>query len=190
MNIMPAQGQPALKHGLAVSSCLAVPLSISSSVSSAQKRKVSKGEKESDWGLTSLERVLHDRLAEDTEACSCVRRHLDLILCPDDELGDEAVVDIRAGDILLLVLTREPRQPIPAVEGRIDGSTNEQLDTMISSQDAPSLAVVARGCNKQPSFFFYIFKKIFKTSLFTSNLTCIAGWWKKKKVKHLACRRQ
>lgn len=149
MNTVSVQGQLSLKTRSLASSCLAVPLSISSSTSSSYRSKVSKRKKESDWGLTSLERVLNDRLAEDSEACSRVRCHLDLILCPDDELGDEAVVDIRAGDILLLVLAGEPRQPIPVLECRIDESMNEQLATMISSQDAASLEVIAGECNKQ-----------------------------------------
>lgn len=91
-------------------SCLAVPLFhlVIWKFTLKEKKLAKEVKNKSDWGLTSLERVLSDRLAEDTEACSCVRRHLDLILRPDDELGDEAVVDIRAGDVLLLVLTREP----------------------------------------------------------------------------------
>lgn len=65
-------------------------------------------------GLTSLQRVLSDRLTEDAQACPGVCGHLNLILGPDDELCDQAVVDLRTGDVLLLVLSREPCEPVPA----------------------------------------------------------------------------
>lgn len=64
--------------------------------------------------LTSLQRVLSDGLTEDAQACPGICSHLNLILGPDDELCDQTVVDLRAGDVLLLVLSREPRKPVPA----------------------------------------------------------------------------
>lgn len=100
---------------------------------------------ESQRGLTSLQRVLCHWQAENTQTRARVRRHLDLILCPDDELRDQAVVDLGAADVLVLMLPGETRQAIPAVEE----SMAKRLVTMISFQvTAPSAAIpqpVIRG---------------------------------------------
>lgn len=64
--------------------------------------------------LTSLERVLGHRPAEDAQAGAVVGGHLDLVLRPDDELGHQAVVDLGAGDVALLVLPGQPGQAVPA----------------------------------------------------------------------------
>lgn len=89
-------------------------------------------------GLTSLQRVLRHRQAEHSQARAGVRCHLDLVLRPDDQLGHQAVVDLRAADVLVLVLPGEARQAIPAVEE----SMAKRLVTMISFQVNASLPAI------------------------------------------------
>lgn len=67
--------------------------------------------------LTSLQRVLSDRLAVHPQARSSVGSHLDLILRPDDELSNQTVINLCTGDVLQLKLTRQTRQSVPEWEG-------------------------------------------------------------------------
>ena len=64
-------------------------------------------------GLTSLQSVLCDGAAVVSEAGAGVGGHLDLVLGPDDQVAQQAVVGLRAADVLLLVVSRQPRQAIP-----------------------------------------------------------------------------
>src|SRR4029434_5812146 len=57
------------------------------------------------YSLTPLQRVLCDRLAVDSQAGCRVGCHLDLVLSPDDELLQQAVVHLRTADVLHLELT-------------------------------------------------------------------------------------
>lgn len=63
--------------------------------------------------LTSLQCVLSDRTAVDTQACSCVGGHLDLVLRPDDQIFQQTVVGLWAADVLLLVVAWQPCQTVP-----------------------------------------------------------------------------
>lgn len=64
---------------------------------------------------TSLQSVLCDRAAVDAQAGSGVGSHLDLVLSPDDQVFQQTVVGLRAADVLLLVVPRQPGQTVPAV---------------------------------------------------------------------------
>ena len=66
--------------------------------------------------LTSLQGVLSHGPAEDAQAGSVVGSHLYLVLGPDDELGDQAVADLGAADVPLLVLPGQAGQTVPAAE--------------------------------------------------------------------------
>lgn len=67
--------------------------------------------------LTSLQCVLCHRPAEGSQPSSVVRCHLDFILGPDDQVFHQAVVDFCTGDVLVLVLSWEAGQAIPATWG-------------------------------------------------------------------------
>lgn len=69
--------------------------------------------------LTSLQSVLGDRAAVNTQADSCEGSHLDLVLSPDDEVFQQTVVSLWAADILLLVVPWQPCQTVPAHRHRL-----------------------------------------------------------------------
>lgn len=79
---------------------------------------------------TSLQSVLSDRAAVDSEAGSCVRSHLDLVLCPDDQILQQTVVRLWAADVLLLVV---PWQPCQTVSTHTETPVN-QLDCRVVQQ--------------------------------------------------------
>ena len=63
-----------------------------------------------------MQGVLSHRPAEDAQAGSVVGSHLSLILGPDDELGHQAVADLGAADVSLLVLPGQASQAVPAAD--------------------------------------------------------------------------
>lgn len=64
--------------------------------------------------LTSLQRVFGNRTAVDAQAGAGVGGHLDLVLCPDDQFLQQAVVGLRTADVLLLVVAWKPRETVPS----------------------------------------------------------------------------
>lgn len=66
-----------------------------------------------EFGPTSLQSVLGDGAAVDAQAGSGEGSHLDLVLCPDDQILQQAVVGLRAADVLLLVVPWQPSQTVP-----------------------------------------------------------------------------
>lgn len=64
------------------------------------------------WMLTSLESPLSDFMAENPQACPIVGRHLNLIVSPDDEVFQEQGGHIWAGDVLDLVIHRQPGEAV------------------------------------------------------------------------------
>lgn len=68
--------------------------------------------------LTSLQSVLSDGTAVNTQAGSSVGSHLDLVLSPDDEVFQQTVVSLWAADVLLLVVPWQPCQTVPAHKQR------------------------------------------------------------------------
>ncbi len=63
--------------------------------------------------LTSLQSVLCDRAAVDAQTSSSVGSHLDLVLCPDDQIFQQTVVGLWAAYVLLLVVPWQPCQTVP-----------------------------------------------------------------------------
>lgn len=66
---------------------------------------------------TSLQRPLGHLHAVHPQAGAVVRRHLDLVVGPDDEVLQEQVVDVGVGDVLELVAHGQPGQAVPGHEG-------------------------------------------------------------------------
>lgn len=63
-------------------------------------------------------------LAEDAQAGPIVGSHLYLVLGPDDELGHQAVADLGAADVSLLVLPGRPaRRYLRDQERRLEPET-------------------------------------------------------------------
>ena len=63
-----------------------------------------------------MQGVLGHGSAEDAQAGSIVGSHLYLVLGPDDELSHQAVADLGAGDVPLLVLPGQAGQAVPAAD--------------------------------------------------------------------------
>lgn len=63
--------------------------------------------------LTSLQRPLGDFVAKRTQTRPVVSSHLDLIVGPDDEVLQEQVRHFWTGDVLELVVHRQPSQTVP-----------------------------------------------------------------------------
>lgn len=63
--------------------------------------------------LTSLQSPLGDFVAESSQTRPVVGSHLDLVVGPDDEVLQQQVGHIWAGDVLDLVVDRQPGQTIP-----------------------------------------------------------------------------
>lgn len=63
--------------------------------------------------LTSLQGPLGDFMAESAQTCPVIGGHLDLIVSPDDEVLQQQVGHIRAGNVLNLVVHRQPGQTVP-----------------------------------------------------------------------------
>lgn len=63
--------------------------------------------------LTSLQRPLGDFVAKRAQTRPVVSGHLDLIVGPDDELLQKQVSHVWTGDVLELVVHRQPGQTVP-----------------------------------------------------------------------------
>lgn len=63
--------------------------------------------------LTSLQSPFCDFMAVGAPARSVIGRHLDLIVGPDDEVLQQQVGHIWTGDVLDLVVDRQPGQTVP-----------------------------------------------------------------------------
>lgn len=63
--------------------------------------------------LTSLQSVFSDRTAVAAQASSSEGSHLDLVLSPDDQIFQQAVVGLWAADVLLLVVPWQTCQTVP-----------------------------------------------------------------------------
>lgn len=64
------------------------------------------------WMLTSLESPLGDFMAENPKSRPVVSRHLNFIVCPDDEVLQEQRGHIWTGDVLDLVIHRQPGEAV------------------------------------------------------------------------------
>lgn len=64
--------------------------------------------------LTSLQRPLRHLVAKGPQAGPVVGSHLDLVVGPDDQVLQEQVGHVRAGDVLELVVHRQPGQAVPS----------------------------------------------------------------------------
>lgn len=84
---------------------------------------------------TSLQRPLCHLHAVHPQASAVVRRHLNLIVGPDDEVLQEQVVDISIGDVLELVAHGQPGQAVPG----------DQLPSALHP------GTVGRGCPRSPT---------------------------------------
>ena len=63
--------------------------------------------------LTSLQSPLGDFVAESAQTRPVVGGHLDLIVGPDDEVLQQQVGHFWTGDVLHLVVDRQPSQTVP-----------------------------------------------------------------------------
>lgn len=63
--------------------------------------------------LTSLQRPLGDFVAKRAQTRPVVSGHLDLIVGPDDEVLQKQVSHVWTGDVLELVVHRQPSQTVP-----------------------------------------------------------------------------
>lgn len=64
------------------------------------------------WALTSLQSPLSDFVAESTQTRPVVRRHLNFIVSPDDEVLQQQVGHIWTGNVLDLVVHWQPSQTV------------------------------------------------------------------------------
>lgn len=64
--------------------------------------------------LTSLQRPLRHLVAKRAQTGPVVSSHLDLIVGPDDEVLQEQVGHVWTGDVLELVVHRQPAQSVPS----------------------------------------------------------------------------
>lgn len=62
--------------------------------------------------LTSLQSPLSDFMAENAQTCPIVGSHLYLIVSPDDEVLQQQVSYIWAGNVLDLVVNRQPSETV------------------------------------------------------------------------------
>lgn len=74
-----------------------------------------------------MEGVFGHGPAEDAQARPVVGCHLDLVLRPDDQLCHQAVVDLWAGDVALLVFSWQAGQAVPAAERGETAGTRHQV---------------------------------------------------------------
>lgn len=65
------------------------------------------------WVLTSLQSPLSDFMAENAQTCPIVGSHLNLIVSPDDEVLQQQVGHIWAGNVLDLVVHGQPSETVP-----------------------------------------------------------------------------
>lgn len=66
--------------------------------------------------LTSLQSPLSDLMAERAQTCPIVGSHLNLIVSPDDEVLQQQVGHIMAGNVLDLVVHRQPSETVPEIQ--------------------------------------------------------------------------
>lgn len=65
------------------------------------------------WVLTSLQSPLSDFMAENAQTCPIVGSHLNFIVSPDDEVLQQQIGHIWAGNVLDLVVHRQPSETVP-----------------------------------------------------------------------------
>lgn len=66
--------------------------------------------------LTSLQGPLSNLMAESAQTCPIVGSHLNLIIGPDDEVFQQQCGHIWAGNVLDLVVHRQPSETIPVID--------------------------------------------------------------------------